>query len=258
MVRPNQLFSWNVNGIKAILRKNFSEFLNEFNPEILCIQETKSHETEVNKLLGKFEGYHIFSNSAEQKGYAGTAVMSKVKPLSVQYGIGTTEHDKEGRTITLEFDDYFLVNVYVPNAGNGLKRLGYREQWDKDFRKYLEKLDRQKPLVVTGDFNVAHEEIDIARPKQNYNKSAGFTQTEIDGFDAHLNTGLADTFRQLYPDRVGYTYWSYRARARERNVGWRIDYFLVSNKLWDYVEDAYIPDHVQGSDHCPIVLTLND
>ncbi len=255
-MQPKTLYSWNVNGIKAILRKNFKEFMKEYQPEVLCIQETKSQDEEVQKLLSPFEGYYVFSHSAEQKGYSGTAVMTRTKPEEALYGIGKKAYDQEGRTITLKFTDYYLVNVYVPNAGNGLKRLDYRSDWDADFRSYLAQLAKEKPVVVTGDFNVAHEEIDIARPKQNYNKSAGFTQTEIDGFDTHLQKGFIDTFRALYPDKVVYTYWSYRAQARKRNVGWRIDYFLVSQSLWNQVKDSYMLNDVQGSDHCPIVLTL--
>lgn len=255
-MQPKLLYSWNVNGIKAIMRKNFKDFIRGYDPELLAIQETKSQDEEVQKLLGTFDQHYIYCNSAEQKGYAGTAVLSKVQPNHVQYGIDDELHDHEGRTITLEFDDYYFLNVYVPNSGNGLKRLDYREQWDEAFREYIKKLDTHKPVIVTGDFNVAHEEIDIARPKQNYNKSAGFTQTEIDGLDEHLNIGLIDTFRQLYPDKEVYTYWSYRAKARERNVGWRIDYFFVSRQLFDKVQDSYMLNEVQGSDHCPIVLEL--
>lgn len=251
-----RLYSWNVNGIKAIFRKNFGDFVKAYDPDLLCIQETKSQDREVQKLLGHFEGYRIYSSSAEKKGYAGTAVMTKVEANEVHNGIGIKKHDNEGRTITLDFGDYFLVNVYVPNSGNGLKRLDYRTHWDKDFREYIKKLDRQKPVIMTGDFNVAHGDIDIARPKQNYNKSAGFTQTEIDGMTGHLKTGFVDTFRQLYPEKVVYTYWSYRAKARERNVGWRIDYFLVSKQLFEKVKDSYMLNEVYGSDHCPVVLDL--
>lgn len=257
-MEPKSLFSWNVNGLKAILKKNFGEFINTHQPEILCIQETKSQDKEVQQLLSTFEGYQVYSHSAERKGYSGTAVMTQVKPQQVSYGIDKKEHDGEGRVITLEFGDYYLVNVYVPNAGSGLKRLDYRSQWDQDFRDYLTNLDQEKPVVVTGDFNVAHEEIDIARPKQNYNKSAGYTQTEIDGFDAQLSKGFIDTFRALYPDEVVYTYWSYRAQARQRDVGWRLDYFLVSENLWPRVKDSYMLNEVQGSDHCPIVMVLED
>ncbi len=255
---PAQIYSWNINGIKSILRKNFREFLNDHNPEVLCLQETKSHDEEVNVLLALFDEYHVYSYCAEKSGYSGTAIMSKIKPQNAFYGIGVEEHDQEGRTITLEYSGYFLVNVYVPNSGEGLKRLDYRSQWDKDFRKYLQKLSEQKPVIVTGDFNVAHQEIDIARPKPNYNKSAGYTQTEIDGFSAHLKAGFTDTFRKLYPEKVVYSYWSYRAQARARNVGWRIDYFLVNNVLWENVQDSYMLNDVQGSDHCPLVLKLNN
>lgn len=253
---PKRLYSWNVNGLKAILRKNFKTFITDYDPEVLCIQETKSQGEEVQKLLAPFDQYHVYSNSAERKGYSGTAIMTKTQPQDVHYGIGNETHDQEGRAITLGFDDYYLVNVYVPNSGSGLKRLDYRSDWDRDFRKYLLDLAKDKPVVVAGDFNVAHGEIDIARPKQNYNKSAGFTQTEIDNFTDHLEKGLVDTFRALYPDKEVYTYWSYRAQARERNVGWRLDYFLVTESLWTKVNDSYMLNEVQGSDHCPIVLEL--
>lgn len=255
---PNNLYSWNINGIKAITRKGELESLiNNYDPQVLCLQETKSTDQEVSKYLEQYSSYYHYSNSAEQKGYAGTAILTKEKPQQVHYDIGHEEFDQEGRVITAEYGDYYLVNVYVPNAGNGLKRLDFRAEWDKVFTSYLTDLQQDKPVIVTGDFNVAHEEIDIARPKQNYNKSAGFTQTEIDGFDRMLGKGFVDTFRKLYPDKVVYSYWSYRAQARKRNVGWRIDYFLVSESLLDQVQDAYMLNEVYGSDHCPVVLALN-
>lgn len=255
-MKPATLYSWNVNGLKAILRKHFSEFIADYDPEVLCLQETKAQDAEAQRLLSDFTAYYLYHFGAERKGYSGTAILTQRAPKDVYYGIGQAAYDEEGRVITLVFPDYYLVNAYVPNAGSGLKRLDFREQWDQDFRNYLNRLAAQKPVVVTGDFNVAHEEIDIARPKQNYNKSAGFTQTEIDGFEAHLDQGLVDTFRSLYPDQEVYSYWSYRANARERNVGWRIDYFLVSQELWPKVKDAYMLNEVQGSDHCPVVLNF--
>jgi exodeoxyribonuclease-3 len=254
---PTNLYSWNINGIKAITRKGeLANLIEHHNPDVVCLQETKSTDQEVSNYLEQFASYYHYSNSAAQKGYAGTAVLTKEQPQNVRYDIGHQEFDQEGRVIALDYGDYYLVNVYVPNAGNGLKRLDYREEWDKVFTGYLAGLQQEKPVIVTGDFNVAHEEIDIARPKQNYNKSAGFTQTEIDGFDHMLSKGFVDTFRKLYPDKVVYSYWSYRAQARKRNVGWRIDYFLVSESLFDKVKDAYMLNEVYGSDHCPVVLAL--
>ena len=254
---PQILYSWNINGLKAILRKNFHQFIADYQPEVLCLQETKTQDAEAHKLLQEFSEFTVYHYGAERKGYSGTAILTQIAPETVHYGLGKPEYDEEGRSITLEFPDYYLVNAYVPNAGSGLKRLDFREQWDQDFREYLTQLAESKPVVVTGDFNVAHGEIDIARPKQNYNKSAGFTQTEIDGLTAHLSKGFVDTFRTLYPEKEVYTYWSYRANARERNVGWRIDYFLVSQNFWPHVQDAYMLNDVQGSDHCPVVLNLH-
>jgi exodeoxyribonuclease III len=251
-------YSWNVNGLKAILRKNFNDFIREYNPDILCLQETKSQNAEVQKLLSYFNEYHVFSNSAEKKGYSGTAIMSKTKPADVFYGIDIPEHDNEGRVITLEYANYFLVNVYVPNSGEGLRRLDYRVKWDNDFRTFLKKLSATKPVIATGDFNVAHKEIDIARPKPNYNKSAGYTQKEIDGFSAHLKAGVTDTFRAKYPEKVKYSYWSFRANARARNVGWRIDYFLTGNEIADRIHESCMLNEVHGSDHCPLVLELKE
>jgi exodeoxyribonuclease-3 len=204
----------------------------------------------------KLDGYLLFVNSAIKKGYSGTAVFTKQKPLSHAYDIGIEEHDQEGRVITIEYDTFYLVNAYVPNSGQELKRLGYREKWDSDFREYLKKLDDKKPLIFTGDLNVAHEPIDLARPKPNYNKSAGYTQLEIDGFKNFLSIGLTDTFRHFYKDKVQYSFWNLRFNARANNVGWRIDYFLVSNRFMKNIKDSFILDDIMGSDHCPVGITM--
>ncbi len=250
-----KLITWNVNGIRAILRKDFHKFITNENPDILCLQETKAHPDQVDVALHNYE--HHFWNSAEKKGYSGTAIFSKIKPKSVSCGIGIDEHDKEGRVITLEFSDFFLINAYVPNSGRGLPRLKYRERWDEDFLEYLKKLDKKKAVVLTGDLNVAHTEIDLANPKSNYNKTAGYTQKEIDGFERMLKAGFMDSFRKLYPDRKGaYTYWSPMANCRAHNIGWRIDYWIISERFMKNVKDIKILDKVMGSDHCPVEMEL--
>lgn len=251
-----QLISWNVNGIRAIAKKNFFESIAQLNPDILCLQETKAQDQEVEKTLTSLSHYHLYSNSAEQKGYSGTALLSKEKPLAVTYDMGIEEHDKEGRVICAEYPNYFVVNVYVPNSGQQLERLDYRRQWDADFLIYLKGLEKKKPVIVCGDYNVAHRPIDLKNDKTNYNKTAGYTQIEIDGMDNFINSGFVDTFRKLHPTEIAYSYWSYRFKSRERNTGWRIDYFLVSESILDKVENASIlPEHL-GSDHCPIMLAL--
>lgn len=250
------LISFNVNGIRAIMKKSFEDDMKQLNPDILCLQETKAQDHQVQEALAAFSDYHIVSNSAVKKGYSGTAILSKKKPLNVIYDIGIEEHDQEGRVITAEFEDYFVTVVYVPNSGNDLKRLDYRTTWDHSFLKFLKALEAKKPVIVCGDFNVAHKDIDLARPKANYNKSAGFTQKEIDGMDAFVSNGLVDTFRHFHPDKVKYSWWSYRGGARERNVGWRIDYFLVSESLMDRIKNADILNDILGSDHCPVLLEL--
>jgi exodeoxyribonuclease-3 len=202
------------------------------------------------------EGYHVFANSAERKGYSGTAILSKVQPLDVTYGIGITEHDTEGRVVCAEYSSYFVVSVYVPNSGSELLRLGYRQSWDSDFLTYLKKLEAIKPVLVCGDFNVAHQPIDLARPKENYNKAAGYMQEEIDGMNLFVQNGLIDSFRALNPEQVKYSWWSYRAGAREKNVGWRIDYFLVSQSFLPQVKESFILNDVYGSDHCPVGIQL--
>ncbi len=252
-----EITSWNVNGIRAIIKKGFAENIHQINPDILCLQETKAQNNEVLEALKSFENqYQIYANSAEKKGYSGTALLSKPHPININYGINMPEHDQEGRVITAEYEPFFLVNVYTPNAGQGLKRLAYKEQWNKDFKNYVLQLDQQKPVIITGDMNVAHQAIDLKNPKSNYNKTAGYTAVEIKGFEDLLNAGFIDSFRYLYPQKVVYTYWSYRFHAREKNAGWRIDYFLVSKRFIDHVADVLIHTDIMGSDHCPISLIL--
>ncbi|MGL5690077.1 MAG: exodeoxyribonuclease III, partial [Bacteroidales bacterium] len=222
-----KLVSWNVNGIRAIAKKSFFEHLEALNTDILCLQETKAQDSQVAETLSALEGFHIYTHSAERKGYSGTAILSKQPALSVVFGIGIDEHDKEGRVITAEYESFYLVNVYVPNSGSELLRLDYRQEWDKVFFEFLKNLEKTKPVIVCGDMNVAHREIDIARPKANYNKTAGFMQEEIDGMDRYTQGGFVDTFRALYPEaKDKYSWWSYRGGARAKNIGWRIDYFL--------------------------------
>ena len=251
-----KILSWNVNGIRAQVTKDFYGTVKNLNPDILCIQETKAQYENMPDLTGQLPQYEMYLNAAVQKGYAGTAILSKIKPVYHTRDIGMEKHDQEGRVITLEYDSFYLVNVYVPNSGQELKRLEYRKEWDEEFLNYLKKLDLQKPVILTGDLNVAHEPIDLARPKENYNKVAGFTQIEIDGFNNFVSAGFTDTFRRLYKDKVQYTYWSQRFRAREKNLGWRIDYFLVSHRLVEHIKDSFILDQVMGSDHCPVGIEL--
>lgn len=252
-----KIISWNVNGIRAIVKKNFFTDIELMGPDVLCLQETKAQDNQVIETLKPINAYHIYSNSAERPGYSGTAVISKIKPLNITPGIKIKEHDTEGRVLCLEFESFFLVNVYVPNSGSELKRLSYRQDWDKAFFDYLKNLEKIKPVIACGDFNVAHKEIDLARPKANYNKSAGYMQEEIDGMDRLTGGGLTDTFRHLYPDETErYSWWSYRAGARSKNIGWRIDYFLVSESLLPSVKNAFILEEIAGSDHCPVGIIL--
>jgi exodeoxyribonuclease-3 len=252
-----KIVSWNVNGIRAIAKKTFHTDLEILGTDILCLQETKAQDNQVAETLKPLDGYHIYSNSAKKPGYSGTAVISKIKPLNVTKGISKEEHDTEGRVLCLEFEAFFLINVYVPNSGSELKRLGYRQDWDKAFFDYLKNLEKVKPVIVCGDFNVAHKKIDLARPKANYNKTAGYMQEEIDGMDRLIGGGLADTFRRLYPNEIDrYSWWSYRAGARSKNIGWRIDYFLVSETLLPSVKNAFILEDMSGSDHCPVGIVL--
>ena len=251
-----RLVSWNVNGIRAAMKKDFVQSLEAMETDVLCLQETKAQDEQVAEALAEINGYHLYSNSAEKKGYSGTAILSKSEPLSVRYDMDIEEHDQEGRVIAAEFEGFYLVTVYTPNSGNGLKRLDYRQQWDADFLAYLQQLEKQKPVVLCGDLNVAHKDIDLARPKPNYNKSAGYTQAEIDGLDNLVAAGFVDTFRDQHAEKVKYSWWSYRAGARAKNVGWRIDYFMVSASLQGGVTGADILNEVMGSDHCPVLLDL--
>ncbi len=252
-----KIISWNVNGIRAVAKKDFFKDFEAMNPDILCLQETKAQDDQVAETLASVTGFHIYSNSAVKKGYSGTAVLSKTKPIGVMSDIGIASHDTEGRVLTLEYDDFFLVNVYVPNSGSALKRLDYRQEWDKSFFDYLKNLENSKPVVACGDFNVAHKPIDLARPKPNYNKSAGFMQEEIDGMDHFIAEGFVDSFRHFYPDRTDvYSWWSYRAGARSKNIGWRIDYFLVSKDFVPSLKKADIHNEILGSDHCPVSIEL--
>jgi len=254
MVKTTKIISWNVNGIRAILKKNFLDFVKSENPDILCIQETKAHPEQVDEILGNYE--HHFWNSADKKGYSGTAVFSKIKPLSILYGDGPM-NDDEGRVIVLEFEKFFLINVYTPNAKPDLSRLKGRQKWDKDFLKYVKEFEKRRPVVICGDLNVAHKEMDIARPKEN-ERSAGFTIEERRGMDNYVNGGFVDTFREFNKESKNYTWWTYRFGARARNVGWRIDYFLISKSLRKNLKDAFIRSNVMGSDHCPVGVVIDD
>lgn len=251
--------TWNVNGIRAILKKDFRKSVEEMDLDILCVQETKANREQIDEGLDDLGFEYEYFNSAQRKGYSGTAIFSKVKPQNVFYGIGLDDYDDEGRVITLEFEDFFLVNVYTPNSGRELLRLDYRNGWDEEFLKYLKNLEKEKPVVSCGDFNVAHNEIDLKNPQTNKTTktkpgSAGFTDTERENFTKIVESGFIDVFRYLYPDVVKYTWWSYMFSARAKNVGWRIDYFVISQNLKDNVEDVKILNEVFGSDHCPVVL----
>ena len=248
-----KLISWNVNGLRACVGKNFMEDFKKLDADIFCLQETKLQEGQIELDL---PGYHQYWNYAEKKGYSGTAIFTKEEPLSVAYGIGIEEHDHEGRVISLEFEDYYLVTVYTPNSQDGLRRLDYRMQWEDDFLAYIKSLDEKKPVIYCGDLNVAHQEIDLKNPKTN-RKNAGFTDEERAKMTTVLSSGFVDTFRYFYPDAEGvYAWWSYRFRAREKNAGWRIDYFIVSERLKDRLENASIHTEIFGSDHCPVELDL--
>lgn len=248
-----KLISWNVNGLRACVTKGFLDYFKEQNADILCIQESKLQEGQISLDL---EGYHDYWNYAEKKGYSGTAIFTKEKPLNVFYGMGIEEHDKEGRLITLEFDKYFMITVYTPNSQGELKRLPYRMEWENDFREYLLNLDKKKPVIVCGDLNVAHKEIDLKNPKSN-RKNAGFTDEERDKLTELLEAGFVDSFRYIHPTEEGrYSWWSYRFNARKNNAGWRIDYFLTSERIKENIKDAEIHSDVLGSDHCPVVLEI--
>lgn len=248
-----KLISWNVNGIRACLNKGFSDFFKEVNADIFCLQETKCQPEQINL---EFEGYTSYWNSAERKGYSGTAIFTKKQPVNVTYGIGIEEHDKEGRIITLEFENFYLVTNYTPNAKRELERLDYRMIWEDEIREYLKKLDLVKPVIYCGDLNVAHNEIDLKNPSSNHH-NAGFTDQERGKMTELLSSGFTDTYRYKYPDETGkYTWWSYMFHAREKNAGWRIDYFIVSNRIADKLVDAKIHNEIMGSDHCPIELDI--
>lgn len=248
-----KLISWNVNGIRACVNKGFEQFFKQINADIFCIQETKCQPDQIDL---KFDGYQSYWNSAERKGYSGTAIFSKQKPIAVTYGIGIEEHDKEGRIITLEFKDFYLVNNYTPNSKRELERLEYRQIWEDEIRKYLLKLNQTKPVIMCGDLNVAHQEIDLKNPKTNRG-NAGFTDEEREKMTQLLEAGFTDSFRYLYPDKENaYSWWSYMGRAREKNVGWRIDYFIVSNDMREKIKEAIIYPEIMGSDHCPVGLEV--
>lgn len=248
-----KFISWNVNGLRACEGKGFSDIFRTLNADFFCLQETKMQHGQLDL---QFEGYQSFWNYAEKKGYSGTAIFTKHQPLQVTYGLGVDEHDHEGRVITLEMPDFYLVTVYVPNAQDGLKRLAYRMKWDEDFRTYLKALDATKPVIVCGDLNVAHQEIDLKNPKTN-RRNAGFTDEEREQFTKLLGSGFTDSYRHFYPTLEGaYSWWSYRFKAREKNAGWRIDYFVVSNRLMPRISSAAIHNEVFGSDHCPVELVM--
>ena len=247
-----KLISWNVNGIRACLNKGFSDFFKEVNADIFCLQETKCQPEQINL---EFEGYTSYWNSAERKGYSGTAIFTKKQPVNVTYGIGIEEHDKEGRIITLEFENFYLVTNYTPNAKRELERLDYRMVWEDEIRNYLLELNKKKPVIMSGDLNVAHEEIDLKNPKTNKG-NAGFTNEEREKMTELLNAGFIDSYRYLYPEKIEYSWWSYMGHAREKNVGWRIDYFIVSNDFRENIKDATIYTEILGSDHCPVGLEI--
>lgn len=248
-----QLISWNVNGIRACVNKGFKEYFKQAQADIFCIQETKCQPDQIEL---EFNEYHSYWNSAKKKGYSGTAIFTKIEPKQVKYGIGIEEHDQEGRIITLEFENFYLINNYTPNSKRELERLEYRQQWEDEIRKYLSKLNKKKPVIMCGDLNVAHQEIDLKNPKTNKG-NAGFTNEERQKMTMLLETGFTDSFRYLYPQKENsYTWWSYMGKARKKNVGWRIDYFIVSNGIKQKIEEASIHSEIMGSDHCPIGLKI--
>ena len=249
-----KFISWNVNGLRAVVGKGFGDIFKELDADFFCLQETKM---QAGQLDLEFDGYRSYWNYADKKGYSGTAIYSRHEPLNVTYGMGIDEHDHEGRVITLEMPDFYLVTCYTPNSQDGLRRLDYRMNWEDDFRAYLLQLDEKKPVIVCGDLNVAHQEIDLKNPKTN-RRNAGFTDEEREKFTQLLGKGFVDTFRWKYPDQVTYSWWSYRFQARQKNAGWRIDYFVTSERLKSRIEDAKIHTEIYGSDHCPVELTLNE
>ena len=252
LLQKMKFISWNVNGLRACVGKDFENQFKELDADFFCLQETKMQEGQLDL---QFEGYESYWNYAEKKGYSGTAIYTKHKPLNVSYGMGVEEHDHEGRIITLEYDRFYLVTCYTPNSQTELKRLDYRMTWEDDFHKFLKSLDAKKPVIICGDLNVAHEEIDIKNPKTN-RRNAGFTDEEREKMTILLNDGFTDSFRYLHPDEVTYSWWSYRFKAREKNAGWRIDYFLVSNRIKEQITEAKIHTEIMGSDHCPVEVDL--
>ena len=252
-----QIISWNVNGVRATVKKGLIDIIHDSGADIYCLQETKAQDDQVQEALAELKDFHVYSNSATKKGYSGVAIISKTEPINVTTDMGIEEHDDEGRVICAEYPNFYLVNVYVPNSGAGLKRLDYRASWDEAFKNYLADLQKVKPVIVTGDFNVAHAAIDLKNDKSNYNKTSGYTQKEIDGLDGILSIGLKDSFRELNPEEVKYSFWSTRFNARASNAGWRIDYFLVSDSLMPKVTSAFIDNETFGSDHCPVGLVLS-
>ena len=252
LLQKMKFISWNVNGLRACVGKDFENQFKELDADFFCLQETKMQEGQLDL---QFEGYESYWNYAEKKGYSGTAIYTKHKPLNVSYGMGVEEHDHEGRIITLEYDQFYLVTCYTPNSQTELKRLDYRMTWEDDFRKFLKSLDAKKPVIICGDLNVAHEEIDIKNPKTN-RRNAGFTDEEREKMTVLLNDGFTDSFRYLHPDEITYSWWSYRFKAREKNAGWRIDYFLVSDRIKEQITEAKIHTEIMGSDHCPVEVDL--
>lgn len=248
-----KLISWNVNGLRAVLKKGFEEFFKQIDADIFCIQETKMQEGQIENF--ELEGYHQYWNSAIKKGYSGTAIFTKIKPIQATYGIGIEEHDQEGRVITLEYEKFYMVNVYTPNSKRELERLSYRIIWEDEMRKYLLKLNKIKPVILCGDLNVAHKEIDLKNPKTN-RRNAGFTDEERGKMTQLLECHFIDSFRSVYPDRIAYSWWSYMGKARQKDVGWRIDYFIVSEEIKDKIKDAHIYKEIMGSDHCPVGLEI--
>ncbi|MEN9639398.1 MAG: exodeoxyribonuclease [Bacteroidota bacterium] len=250
-----RIISFNVNGIRAIMKKGLADSISQMKPDIIGFQETKANDDQVAEALKTVEGYHLYSSSAVRPGYSGTAILSKEKPLSVVYGLGKEIHDQEGRTITAEYKDFYVINSYIPNSGSELARLPYRKEWDADMLKHLQKLEAKKPVIFIGDMNVAHQPIDLANPKSNYNKSAGYTQDEIDGMTTYKDH-FVDTFRHFNPETVKYSWWSARFNSRAKNVGWRIDYVLTSKSLLPRIKDAFILNEIEGSDHCPVGIEI--
>lgn len=251
-----KIISFNVNGIRAIVKKGFLNTLENLNADVICIQETKANDDQVREALFGLDAYHVYSFSAEKPGYSGTAVLSKVKPLAVQCGLGIPEHDDQGRAITCEYEQFYVVNTYVPNSGQELVRLDYRATWDQALLDYLIRLEKNKPVIWCGDMNVAHQPIDLANPKSNYNKSAGYTQREIDGLSAFFQHGFVDSFRHFHPEEIKYSWWSARFNSRAKNVGWRIDYVITSASLLKHIEESFILNEIEGSDHCPVGVKI--